>query len=128
MTDMLDGNTAALRDHENREMARDKSFNALEPRAREILSERLRVYYKDDGSLNRPDVSWIFARLSDDLPAALDSDYQPFLKAMSASDIGELGRLLDQAIDRCINNFIDTDRGQELLEDIVSTLEDEQEY
>lgn len=130
MSTMLDGNTAALSSHESSQDSRQKSYDSLLPEAIEILKERLLGERDTKGRQlglfalaehllnNSSHLHWL---LNEEFIANLITEHY------NKGDNTMLRSPVTIYTDGAIEEIINSERGQQELEDIVTELEEDNE-
>lgn len=121
---MPDSNSAALRDYECRQDERERSYERLLPRATEILKQRL----LGDRPSNRGE-SNLFSLAEHILNSSthwlIDEEFVANLIIEHYGKGGMLGSPVTIYADKAIEEIINSERGQQELEDIVTELEED---
>lgn len=110
---MPDGNSVAELDNDLQQTKADRAFAAFEYQAREDVRERW---------LRKPSMDGVIEALGN--MSALDTD--EFLGACGRQCSRAIGDLLTTALERYADVYLDTDYGQQQIEDRVSVIQQEE--
>lgn len=110
---MPDGNSAALNEYEARQAHADRTWAALEPRARED------VQYHWWRRLTMDDVIDALANLN-------EADSGELLKACRRGQSADAGALLTTALYRAADYYLETKSGQEAIAERVWQIDNEE--
>lgn len=119
---MPDGNSTALRDYEARVDAREKSYELHEPRAIEILKERLlgdRPARKGESDL----FTLAEHMINDSTHWLVDEEFVANLIIEHYGKDSVIGKVVTQYADKSIDEIVAN--AQDELEDLVSSMEED---
>lgn len=122
---MLDSTIQAEIEHGLRQDALERRAEIYERRAREAVAGML---FRDQAPLNQPCIDTLLERFLDDPLEAINGDWAAFRKACADRRTSEIGRLLEAALDRLADDYMESGDGLDLVNEQMRDMETDNEY
>lgn len=108
------------RDKEAADDRAESKWEAWEEKANEMLADEMLA-----SKVVGRGIEMTLGLLADDLPAAIGPDWAHFREACSLRDCDSMGNCIARAIDRVIEEYIDSEDGQTRIGELVNELEED---